>query len=452
MKHENPETAKIFLNLEDTPETHNAMSATGHDDGFAQDQPAVPQRPQQMNSTPSVASGPAIAALIVLIGGGSIFGMRVVSGQAAINADAFDTKVTDPVIGADFDQRFESTMAALEQSTRPVQVPIGYIPRDPFNFSDKENEGVKPVVTEEPVDLDKLRREREAALAAAREAQFKRERQTAMQKAVDGYQLQSTLQGPNAVARISGEIMRVGGRLTYEIQHEEAPTETSFFTVESIGGRTAVLVAEDGSRYELQIGLPTRELEPAPTEEPAPAQEAATPEAAPVAETGSESGETPEAEVGETPEAEGGETDAGESDEGAMSFLEKMAAAAAAAKAKAAQSETGTTETGTTEDTTATEAPKPEAESDSPAAEESADTEAEEGSADAGEPASEEPQTDEPETGETGSDETGSDEGGSDEGGSDEGGVSEEPASKEDGSETETETPVAGEGEGGEGR
>ena len=382
MSNENPDTAKIFLNLEDTAETQNAMAPGGSDDGFAQDQPAVPQRPKQMNSTPSVASGPAIAALIVLIGGGSIFGMRVVSGQAAISKDAFEMNVTQPVIGADFDQRFQSTMTALEQSTRPVQVPIGYIPRDPFNFSDQESTGIVPVVTDVPDQIDPAERERlrQEAMRIAREAQMVRERQTAMQDALDSYQLQSTLQGPNAVARISGEIVRVGGKLTYEVTHEEAETETSFFTVETIGGRTAVLVAEDGTRYELQIGLPTRQLESVPEPEPV------------------------EPEAVETPADAVNSTDNGE-----PSLFEKLAAAAAAAKqnaesvedeasakeSEAVESETGEpesvapeadeaeaveSETGESESVTpeADEAEVVESETDvseSPAAEESAETE-----------------------------------------------------------------------------
>lgn len=505
MSHENPETAKIFLNLEDTPETQNSMSAGGADDGFGQEQPMAPQRPQQMNSTPSVASGPAIAALIVLIGGGSIFGMRVVSGQAAVSKDAFEMKVTDPVIGADFDQRFETTMAALEQSTRPVQVPLGYIPRDPFNFSDKESDPrITPVDTDPgdvmtPEERERLRREMEERLRAEKMA---RARIQAQQTAVDGYQLQSTLQGPNAVARISGEIMRVGGKLTYEIQHDDAPAETSFFTVESIGGRTAVLVAEDGSRYELQIGLPTRELEAAPM----PEDETAADET--------------EANSGDSVTEESDTTDADSSEDGEMSFIEKMAAAAAAAAAKADETETESSEESAeveqtedasseeaaeteTGDAEATETESGETETDeaeqteSPAAEESegdaTDTESEaapetvaetedEQSEDVTDESNEvesvedetaQGESDATESGTTESDETSEDETGSDkesendaegESESGEGQGEAEPTEETTDSDDETasesgetagegtETPVSGEGESGEGR
>lgn|GEM_PF-3284512 len=393
MSHENPDTAKIFLNLEDTPETQGAMTAGGSDDGFAQEQPAAPQRPQQMNSSPSVASGPAIAALIVLIGGGSIFGMRVVSGQAAVSKDAFEMNVTEPVIGADFDQRFEATMTALEQSTRPVQVPLGYIPRDPFNFSDKESTGIKPVVTDLPDPIGQAERDRlrAEAMRIAREAQMQRERLVAMQDSLDGYQLQSTLQGPNAVARISGEIVRVGGTLSYEIKHEEAENETSFFTVESIGGRTAVLLADDGSRYELQIGMPTRQLEAAPEPEPVEPEGVETP----ADETGSADDgeqslfvkiaaaaaaakENAEADT-ETTETDAGETDASETDAGeAESGESEGGASDVAESAPEADTTDGTDDS--TDDSTDGVADEG-AESESPAAEESAETEEAEGSA-----------------------------------------------------------------------
>ena len=414
MSNENPDTAKIFLNLEDTAETQNAMAPGGSDDGFAQDQPAVPQRPKQMNSTPSVASGPAIAALIVLIGGGSIFGMRVVSGQAAISKDAFEMNVTQPVIGADFDQRFQSTMTALEQSTRPVQVPIGYIPRDPFNFSDQESTGIVPVVTDVPDQIDPAERERlrQEAMRIAREAQMVRERQTAMQDALDSYQLQSTLQGPNAVARISGEIVRVGGKLTYEVTHEEAETETSFFTVETIGGRTAVLVAEDGTRYELQIGLPTRQLESVPEPEPV------------------------EPEAVETPADAVNSTDNGE-----PSLFEKLAAAAAAAKQNAESVE----DEASAKESEAVESETGEPESVAPEADEAEAVESETGESESVTPEADEAEAVESETGESESVTPEADEAEVVESETD---VSESPAAEES-AETETgEQPVAPESEG----
>ena len=270
MSDQNAENAKIFLNLEDSPETMQSMGDEANANEFAQDEPMVPQRPQGASTgSGGVASGPAIIGLIAILGGGSIFGMRVVSNHAAIAADAFEIDYSESVIGADFNQRFEASMLNLERSARPMQVPLTYIARDPFNFS--EQEGIRVVEVEDPnaKTAEEIAAERERIKEQLRIAKLDRERSEAMINAADGYELQSTLQGSNPVARISGEIVRLGGTLRYEIVHEDAENETAEFTVESIGGRSAVLVGPDGSRYELQIGLPTQELAPLKPETPA---------------------------------------------------------------------------------------------------------------------------------------------------------------------------------------
>jgi hypothetical protein len=284
VSHENPETAKIFLNLEDATES-SAMSTDTDTEGFEHEQPVAPARPQTMStSSSSVASGPVLVGLIAILGGGSIFGMRFVSKHAAIAAESFVLDYTPPAIGADFDVRFEATMLNLERSTRPVQVPMAYLQRDPFNFY--TGVAIAPIqVAQAENPMDALEREklRKQLLAEAILIERQGQDRAAMNKALGGYQLQSTLQGSNPVARISGEIVRVGGTLSYEITRGNDDTpDTGTFTVESIGGRAVILLAPDGSRYELSIGMPFSQLE-AVVEE-TPAEDTAPVDTAPVDE------------------------------------------------------------------------------------------------------------------------------------------------------------------------
>lgn len=128
--------------------------------------------------------------------------------------------------------RYESPariLAQLERSRTAVQVPVDHITQDPFELN--------PTDTSDPeaASREALRlRQQELEAARAR-------RQAEITAAIGKLELQSVMQGRVPVARINGEICRIGSPVGDR------------FVVETIESRHVTLLDDNGERHKLSL-------------------------------------------------------------------------------------------------------------------------------------------------------------------------------------------------------
>lgn len=164
-------------------------------------------------------SGAMVLGLVLCIAGATLFGMRSLGNAGKIAL--LDIKIDYPLDGASKaslkDQQL--VLQDLRSSTELKQVPLEEVQMNPFEWR-----GLGPAETQragpgvDPAELSRRARE---------------QRQRDIDMAFGRLVLNSIIGGRIPVARISGEMVKVGGKVG------------EYFTVLSIDGRSVVLVADD---------------------------------------------------------------------------------------------------------------------------------------------------------------------------------------------------------------
>lgn len=183
-----------------------------------------------------------LAAGVLLLAGGAIYGMRFVGLNAAFGGENIKIDY-DAENSLESAKRFDSVMAELEASMSAVQIAEGNLAAEPFNRPAEE--APEPGVFEEPDSVDDL--DRLARLAAERRMQEMSERAQLVQGELMRLNVQGVIGGRVPAARINGQPVRVGNTI-------------GVFEVVEIAGQS-VFVEADGQRYELRIGLEPRIVE-----------------------------------------------------------------------------------------------------------------------------------------------------------------------------------------------
>lgn len=190
------------------------------------------QTPEEMFALPKASQRPRqMVVLVILVLGavGAIFAMRHFGmGPAGALAEV-DLNYKPTPGGAGVSPH--KVLADLERSRRAVQVPAENITQDPFVL-----DNTTPEVAEKPtVDPD---------LARRAEAERLRQQQEARRKAIETdlhkLTLQGVMGGSSPVARISGQLYKVGMPVG------------DYFTITAIGGREVTLRA-DGQDFTLTM-------------------------------------------------------------------------------------------------------------------------------------------------------------------------------------------------------
>lgn len=187
----------------------------------------------------SKVSGQVVLAAVVLaLAGGAIYGMRFIGLNAAFGGEEVKVDYTSSNSLPETAKRFTKVMNELDASMAAMQVPNSdAIPAAPFSRPKAAVE--EPVVFAEPENLDDL--DRMARMAAEQRRLEREERMALIQNELMRLQVQSVLGGRVPAARINGQPVTVGKMLGV------------FQVVEISDG--AVYVEADGNRYELRIGM-----------------------------------------------------------------------------------------------------------------------------------------------------------------------------------------------------
>lgn len=162
-------------------------------------------------------SGPVILGLVVATAGLMLGAMRLMGIGA--NIDLVKVKIDYPLDGEGGPKKDHTRILSDLKDAGVAQVPLEAIQMNPFEW--KTMRAPEPVAQEkgpDPAELSRIEREQRA--------------QT-LKSALAGLQLNSVMAGRVPVARISGEMVKVGDKVG------------EFFTVKSIGGRSVELTADD---------------------------------------------------------------------------------------------------------------------------------------------------------------------------------------------------------------
>ena len=176
--------------------------------------------------------GFGVLAIVLVVGGAVLGGMRHLGMRGLI--EMTDIKIDYPldtsqasVTSADA----KDIISGLNASGEIEQIPLEEISQNPFEWK-----GIVASVDHGAAVLDPV------ALAAQRAREAEEARTMEIQSSLSMLTLNSVMgSGKNGVARISGELVRVGD------------TVSELFTVESIDGRS-VLLTVDGHDFTLALG------------------------------------------------------------------------------------------------------------------------------------------------------------------------------------------------------
>jgi len=185
-----------------------------------------------------------IAACVIAIGGGAIYGMRYIGMKAGLDENIVSINYASETSNLELSKRFNTVLRDLDESTLSVQL------TDKDSFAEKpfSRPSSMPVEVEIAVDPGMSEAER-AEIRRQRELEIEREeRREFVMSDARRYKLQGIIGGTNPAARISGQAVRVGMMLG------------DLFTVEIITGRSVIIEA-DGMRFELAIGEDTVQLD-----------------------------------------------------------------------------------------------------------------------------------------------------------------------------------------------
>ena len=171
-------------------------------------------------------SGTTLLALVVVCAAGVLLGMRYLG--RATKIEIADVKIDYPIDGQPqvTPVVVGPVLEDLWSSDKVAQVPLEAVQMNPFEWRGIDVKTKDPVVAFDP-EAERLRQQAE------------RERQIA--EAAAQLKLNGVVGGSAPLARISGELKKVGDAVG------------EYFTVKSIEGRTVVLVAGDQS-FTLHMG------------------------------------------------------------------------------------------------------------------------------------------------------------------------------------------------------
>lgn len=194
-------------------------------------------------SSGSKVSGQVLlAAGVLAIAGGAIYGMRFVGLNAAFGGESIKIDYTGDK-SIESAKRFDRVMSELDASMTAVQVlDTRTLSSAPFT---RPAEDEPEVANNEPSSLDDL--SRLARLAAEQQRKEAEARAQALAGELARLNVQGIVGGRVPAARINGQPVRVGQQL-------------GSFTVTDIAGQS-VFVEADGVRYELGIGAEPRRLD-----------------------------------------------------------------------------------------------------------------------------------------------------------------------------------------------
>jgi len=184
-----------------------------------------------------------IAAGVLAIGGGAIYGMRYLGMQAGLDENIVSIEYASDTNTTDISNRFETVMRNLDESTLAVQIEDKEtLAASPFTRVDADAEPdipIDPGMSEE----ERLERQREYEIKREREL-----RQESVLSEAMRFSLQGVIGGSRPAARVSGIPVRVGMDLG------------EYFKVIEITGR-AVIIEADGMKFELVMGRETIQLD-----------------------------------------------------------------------------------------------------------------------------------------------------------------------------------------------
>lgn len=179
----------------------------------------------------------AFAAMIVVLAGGAITGMRHLGTSGGLAGESIKIKY-QPGKGEGMDSdKFSVVMTELETSGRPVQYAGEPLDEAPFTMKAPGDDLDGPVSGQDDatrralMQAEREKKEREALKAARR----------AIEDEFESFRLMSVIGGRRPVARIGNSIVRPGAKLG---EH---------FSVTEILARSVKLVASDGSEWELEL-------------------------------------------------------------------------------------------------------------------------------------------------------------------------------------------------------
>ena len=229
----NEAASNIFLNMTETDST-----------GI----PSLKQAPMSAISSSApeskVNAQLVIAACVIAIGGGAIYGMRYIGMKAGLDESIVSIDYASETSNIEFTKRFNKAMKSLDESKLSVQL------NDQTAFAENpfKRPSSMPQEVEIPIDPGMSEAER---LALQKQRQLERDRIERKEMVISDamrYKLQGIIGGTNPAARISGQAVRKGMKLG------------DLFMVEEITGRSVIIEA-DGMRFELAIGQETVQLD-----------------------------------------------------------------------------------------------------------------------------------------------------------------------------------------------
>ncbi len=187
----------------------------------------------------SISLGPIMMAVAVIAAGGLLFGMRQLGlgPKFTFAGGSLDTQVPEQNKSLAANQ--EILMAELGALRTSNQVSPDQLRKNPFALAYVVGiaANAQPI---DPNDPDAARKAAERGMAE-RLAKAKADRTKNLESAFKELQLQSVLGGQRPVARINGEVFRVGD------------TVAKFFTVKAIHGRSVDLDV-DGEIRKIEMG------------------------------------------------------------------------------------------------------------------------------------------------------------------------------------------------------
>lgn len=201
--------------------------------------------PSAAKAESKVSGQVVIAAVVLALAAGAIYGMRFVGLNAGFGENDVKIDYTSQSGSPEMNRRFGKVMSELDASMSAVQFSSDtQLPEAPFTrVAQAEPDAVD--LTEVPDSMDDL--ERLARLAAEQRRRDQEERSARLQGEVARLIVQSVIGGRVPVARVNGQPVTVGKML-------------GSFEVVEISGQS-VYIQCDGLTYELQIGMAARLLD-----------------------------------------------------------------------------------------------------------------------------------------------------------------------------------------------
>ena len=172
--------------------------------------------------------------VFVAIACAALWGMRQLGMSGSLKFDdgpEIDYPI-DELISQSTNASHDKILDQLESSDAFARVPLESVWTNPFEWKDL---GPRAAAVDDPVDEDPEE--------AARREREQRERE--IQSKLSRLELNSVMGGRNPIARISGELFRIGDEVA------------EFFVVRSISAlHRSVVLEADGESYKLALGEP----------------------------------------------------------------------------------------------------------------------------------------------------------------------------------------------------